>query len=137
MAVLIDTNVFLALAHPRDVHHLNARLAMQNLRDRRIVVAPILPELFFMVASTVGYREAVQTFRLLQSSGFHIELLTAEDMLRMDEIMTQYMDNKFDFVDTALMAVAERLKITRIYTFDRRDFGAYRPRHVAAFDLLP
>jgi len=35
------------------------------------------------------------------------------------------------------MALAERLKIARILTFDRRDFGLYRPAHCDRFDLLP
>lgn len=35
------------------------------------------------------------------------------------------------------MAMAERLGITRILTFDQRDFGMYRPSHVERFDLLP
>ncbi len=58
-------------------------------------------------------------------------------MTRMREIMTQYMDNRFDFVDVAIMATAERLNITEIYTFDHQDFRTFRPNHCAYFELLP
>jgi uncharacterized protein len=68
---------------------------------------------------------------------FIIEALTDKDMIRMRQIMNKYKDNQFDFVDTAIMALAERLNITQIMTFDRRDFGAFRPAHCDYFTLLP
>jgi predicted nucleic acid-binding protein len=51
--------------------------------------------------------------------------------------MTQYADAKFDFADAALMALSERLNITRVATLDRRDFGLFRPAHCPALELLP
>jgi hypothetical protein len=33
--------------------------------------------------------------------------------------------------------VAERLRINRVATFDRRSIAIFRPRHVRAFDLEP
>lgn len=74
---------------------------------------------------------------MLQSSAFQIEALTANDMARMEEVMTQYGDNEFDFVDVSIMVLAERLNIVDIYTFDRRDFIAFRPRHRDHLRLLP
>jgi hypothetical protein len=35
------------------------------------------------------------------------------------------------------VALAERLGIHRIATFDRRPIAVFRPRHVRAFDLEP
>ncbi len=35
------------------------------------------------------------------------------------------------------MASAERLSVTRIATFVRRDFSIFRPRHCDYLDLLP
>ena len=40
-------------------------------------------------------------------------------------------------VDATTMAIAERLKIEIILTLDRRDFSMYRPKHCAAFRLVP
>jgi predicted nucleic acid-binding protein len=40
------------------------------------------------------------------------------------------------FVDATIGATAERLKISRILTTDRRDFPVIRPRHCKAFELL-
>jgi predicted nucleic acid-binding protein len=55
----------------------------------------------------------------------------------MENIMLRYQSAEFDYTDVALMVLSERLKINRIYTFDRRDFSIYRPVHCTAYDLLP
>ena len=74
-----------------------------------------MPELFYMVADRVNYKGAIKAFNLLQSSAFQIEGLTANDVARMEEVMTQYGDNEFDFVDVSIMVLAERLNIVDIY----------------------
>ncbi len=137
MAVLIDTNMLVALSFPKDVNHIKAREAMQNLKTTRILSAAILPELFYMITQRVNYTEAVKSFRLLQTSAFKIETLTPEDLSRMTEIMLEYQDVQFDFVDTSLMALSERLGITQIYTLDHRDFSVFRPRHCDYLTILP
>jgi predicted nucleic acid-binding protein len=53
------------------------------------------------------------------------------------ELCTQYGDWPLGFVDAAVVALAERERQTRIATLDRRHFGAIKPRHIAAFELLP
>jgi len=40
-------------------------------------------------------------------------------------------------VDASVVAVAERLKVTEVFTLDVRHFAAVRPVHVPAFTLLP
>jgi len=110
---------------------------MAAIVEKRVLAAPMLSELFYMVTTRLDYQRAVRLFETLQSVAFQIEPLTASDMARMAEIMNQYADNRFDYVDTALMALSERLNITEVYTFDRRDFSAFRPAHIAALRLLP
>lgn len=63
--------------------------------------------------------------------------LISEDYDCAIEILTKYSDTRIDFVEICIMAMGERLKITRILTFDQRDFGIYRPSHIAQFELLP
>lgn len=137
MAVLIDTNIFLAAAHTRDQYHLQARAALRELRDKRIVPVPVLQETFHLVADRVSYEAATRLLKTMEQGAFQIEPLASADIQRMTEIMAQYKDNAFDFTDVALMVIAERLNITEIYTFDRRDFVAFRPTHCDYFELLP
>jgi hypothetical protein len=67
----------------------------------------------------------------------NLEAITLADLSRVRDIMATYADNRFDFVDCCIMALAERLNITQIYTFDRRDFQVFRPSHCDYLELLP
>lgn len=49
----------------------------------------------------------------------------------------KYLDLPLGIVDAAVVAIAERLKLTEIATIDHRHFNVVRPRHVPAFALLP
>ncbi|MBC8171795.1 MAG: PIN domain-containing protein [Anaerolineae bacterium] len=137
MAILIDTSFLVAVASIRDVNHLIARQTMRNLKSGAIIPAPVLPEMFYMLTTRVGYTTAVKMFRLVRSTTFQISPLSDADMNRMEAIMLQYADNQFDYVDTAIMALSESLKIEDIYTFDRRDFTTFRPLHRPYLRLLP
>ena len=73
----------------------------------------------------------------MAQNAFQIEPLVESDMKRMQQIMLRYTSAEFDFADVAVMALAERLNITQIATFDRRDFSLFRPIHCEFLELLP
>lgn len=138
MAVLIDTSFLLAAMYTKDVNFTRARLAQQSLLGtERIVPAPVVQELFFMSTTRLNYDRAINEFERLQSQAFKIVHLTQDDMARMTEIMRQYASAAFDYTDTAMMALSERLNITQVYTFDQRDFRIFRPQHCPFLELLP
>jgi hypothetical protein len=63
--------------------------------------------------------------------------LKNNDLARMRELMRKYKDLPMDLADAALVAAAERDKIRRIFTLDRRDFDVYRPAKLGRFVILP
>ena len=137
MAILIDTNVIFAASYSKDANHAPAVELLRSLRrEIQIVAAPVLNELFYLSTVRVNYRHARNVIARTRI-GFRIEALTTEDMLRMEQIMKQYESAEFDFADTAIMAQAERLNITRVATFDHRDFEIFRPTHCEYLELLP
>ncbi len=139
MSVLIDTSLLLAAMFNKDEHHLEGRKAMQELKgeDVRLMPSPVVYELFYMMSTRTTYERAINLFEMLQTSAFEIVRLTDADLKRMSEIMRQYQDAEFDLPDTAVMALSERLNITQVYTFDRRDFNIFRPKHCSMLELLP
>ena len=137
MAVLIDTSFLVALAVGSDSNHAAALELLPTLKGERVLPIPVMPESFYMVSVRLHYRAAMKLYSYMQTAGFKIEPLTPSDRLRMGEIMTQYLDAEFDFVDLALMTIAERLQITQVCTFDRRDFSIFRPKHTSHLELLP
>lgn len=88
--------------------------------DELIVPADVLHELFHMVATRLSYRRAIDFQKVVRVS-FDIASLTTADYERMQ----------------AIMALTERLGITQVYTFDRRDFSIFRPAHCDFLQLLP
>lgn len=137
MIALLDTGFLFAAAFQQDQHHARAATALREMKGRRLVVAAVVIESFFVAATRLSYDRALRLFELLQTPAFEIVDLTTDDMQRMRELMRQYRDAELDIADVAQMAVAERLNITRIYTFDRRDFAMVIPKHATHFDLLP
>jgi len=137
VAVLIDTSFLVALAVPTDRNYRLAQAAYPLLNTVMVLPIPVLPELFYMVMTRVNYATAVRSYNFLNGAGFQVEALTPQDRNRMSEIMDKYADVEFDFVDMAIMALSERLNITRVCTFDRRDFSIYRPTHCDYLELLP
>jgi predicted nucleic acid-binding protein len=73
----------------------------------------------------------------LATTELTLQIPRQEDYSRSAEIIRQYSDAKLDFVDTLIVAMAERLNITRVLTLDRRDFQLIRPKHCSAFEILP
>jgi predicted nucleic acid-binding protein len=55
----------------------------------------------------------------------------------MRELMREYRDLPMDLADAALVRTAEREKISRVFTIDRRDFEVYRPRGIRRFTIVP
>jgi predicted nucleic acid-binding protein len=66
-----------------------------------------------------------------------VESITPADLLRVRQILEKHADNQLDFTDAAIVAIAERLAINRVYTLDRRDFSIIRPKHCDYFELFP
>lgn len=63
--------------------------------------------------------------------------LDSSDAARTRDLMRKYKDLPMDLADAALVRVAEREKLARIFTIDRRDFEVYRPRGLPGFTILP
>src|SRR4029079_7868965 len=66
-----------------------------------------------------------------------VEPLGQRDWVRTHQLVETYADLPLGGTDASLVAVAERLGITRVATLDHTRFRAVSPGHCAALDLLP
>lgn len=96
-----------------------------------------LPEVTFLVRRSEGPHKVSSVVRGLRHSPMVWINAELVDYDRACEVMDQYNSAKLDLVDCTIVAMAERLNIQRIFTLDRREFSMIRPRHCAAFELLP
>ncbi|HET8772832.1 MAG TPA: hypothetical protein VFP80_03540 [Thermoanaerobaculia bacterium] len=74
---------------------------------------------------------------MLETEALWIGELTEEDHPRMRHLMRKYHDLPMDLADAALVRLAEREHIRRIFTIDRRDFSICRPAGLGRFEIVP
>ena len=76
-------------------------------------------------------------WEMIDVGGIRLLELGHDDCPRMSELMWKYRDLPMDLADAAIVRVAERERIRRIFTIDRRDFAIYRPHRLGRFDIIP
>jgi uncharacterized protein len=59
------------------------------------------------------------------------------DVPRIRELMGKYADRRMDLADAALVRVAEREGIRKIFTVDREDFSIYRLHGRVRPNIIP
>lgn len=91
----------------------------------------------YLILRELNIKTLVEFLRAVADGEYLVERTTEHDLKRAAEILEQYDDKNIDLVDACVFAMAERLKIERILTVDRRHFGAFQPAHCPAFQLLP
>ena len=134
---LIDSSFLYALYNTKTAQHAQALEYAQQAVATPLVPTVILPEVGFLFLRDEGHYGMIQFLKALANSGMELRAITAVDLSRASEIMEAYASAKFDLVDCCVMALAERLSITQICTFDRRDFSIFRPSHCEFYELLP
>jgi predicted nucleic acid-binding protein len=137
MAVILDTSAIVALTDADDSSHHVVNNVLATTKELFVVPLPALTEVDYLIARNVGPSSALEVMRLLVTGDIVIDHLTHADLERATELMRVYADSFIGFVDSSIIALAERLNTTRIVTLDRGHFTFVRPRHCTRFDLLP
>ena len=137
MTAILDTSFLFALADKSDRNHQRVLTVAQSLNETLVLPVVVLPEICYLIASRLGHQAMRHFVSSVTTQSIQVEPVTSEDLVRVHEILEQYADNQLDFTDAAIVALAEKLTITRVYTLDRRDFSMIRPRHCDYFELLP
>ena len=91
----------------------------------------------YLIGSRLGTDAEVLFLGDLAAGEFAIEPVMAGDWLRIAELVSRYRDLPLGTVDGSVVATAERLRISKMATLDRRHFSIVRPAHTDAFELLP
>jgi predicted nucleic acid-binding protein len=136
MTALLDTGFLLAVLDADDQLHPSCTAALLS-EPRPLLPDVVLPELAYMVLRELGYSVLVNFLNSILDGELVIEKTNQDDLRRTKEILEKYADSQVDFVDCAIVALAERLNIQNILTVDNRHFQLFRPRHCSHFVVLP
>ena len=137
MTLIIDSSFLVALYDVGEVRHQRAYEFAAENTETMLVPDLVLPEVSFLLRRNLGYANSLNFFDFFKNRSVGLLPVLVDDLARVDEISQQYTDARLDLVDCAIMAIAERLSVTRIATFDRRDFSIFQPLHCDYLELLP
>jgi predicted nucleic acid-binding protein len=107
----------------REESHPLAAQLLAHLRRNAVIPAPVLVEADHLLRSRISNRTARRFLKAIAGGEREVAYLTPGLLRRAVELDNQYADLNLGFVDTCVMAIAERHELP-ILTFDFTDFRA-------------
>lgn len=135
MTLVCDANVIIAALDLQDAQHSRCATLLEG--GGTTIPAPAIVEIDWVTRTrgTAGAMDAL--LASIDRREVLVVNLDEEDYRRVRFLQHQYADLPLEFVDAAVVAIAERLEQTRVATLDRRHFSIIKPLHVPAFELVP
>jgi uncharacterized protein len=121
-SIAVDAGPLIALFDRDDRHHRRAVEFVGACRSRLVTNMPVLTEATFLLRFSV---EAQRDLLLWAHRSLDIDQATPADLPRIAALLDKYRDLPADFADASLIALAERLNLSRVASVDS-DFDIYR-----------
>lgn len=135
--ILADSSGTVAVLLQDDQWHPPAVSFVLSNRDEIVLPSTTVAEVAYFLGERATAHVEAQFLRDVASGARPILDPLPADYLRAADLVEQYADFPLGTVDALIVAMAERLNVTTIFTLDRRHFGAIRPAHCESFTLVP
>jgi predicted nucleic acid-binding protein len=137
--ILVDTGALYALIDKNDINHPDARRFYEGVAgsESLAVSLPILTEAWLLVDARLGGYFANKLWQAALSDVFDILEIEGEDLKVALGIEKRYEKTGFGFVDATCFALCEKYKIRKVFTYDRKHFGIYKPSFSKSLDIVP
>jgi uncharacterized protein len=132
--ILVDAGPLVAIIHRDDQWHASCVRTLKKLKEPLGTVWPALTEAMYLLGFSNKGQSAL--WQMVERQALTLIPLDLADAPRMRELMHQYRDLPMDPADAALVRVAERERMRRVFTTDRRDFEVYRPKRLGRFTIV-
>jgi predicted nucleic acid-binding protein len=133
--LLLDTGALVSLLDRSQTHHLKCRRAFADWGDPVVSTEAVLIEATHLLSNVQGGRAACVDFFL--SGGALLVPSSTTSLQRVRELLDKYADLPMDYADATLVALAEELDCTSVFTTDRTDFSVYRVKSRRPFRIVP
>jgi predicted nucleic acid-binding protein len=136
--LIVDAAPLVALGDRNDPVRDAVQALFEHDPGPLIVPAPVATEVDHILGVRGGRAPRVAFVEDIVAGRFLIECLTDDDWSTILDLERRYADLDPGLADLSIVAVAGRLGIVRIATFDQRDFRTLRPvRGGSSFELVP
>jgi predicted nucleic acid-binding protein len=133
--LLLDTGARGSRLVRSQTHHLKCRRAFADWSGPVVSTEAVLTEATHLLAGVHGGRAACVDFFL--SGGALLAPSSMTSLQRVRKLLDKYADLPMDFADATLVALAEALDCTSVFTTDRTDFSVYRVKGRKPFRIVP
>ena len=133
--ILVDAGPLVALVDADDQYHKKCVAALKVLQEPLVTVWPPVTEAMYLLGDLPKAQEAL--WEMLARGVLQLLPLDLTDIPRMRELMSKYANRPMNLADAALVRVAEREGIRKIFTVDREDFSVYRLHGRVRPNIIP
>ncbi len=136
MQIILDTSAVLALSDRR--HRLNKDISDLVLQKESLCIIPstVVVEVCQLLKYRFGNKYEKRFLEEINRSSFILETIRFEDISRIIQILAKYDDLNAGYVDSSIVAIAERLGTNKLLTLDRKHFSVLIPDGFEYFDIL-
>jgi uncharacterized protein len=136
LQVILDTSAIIALSDKR--HHLNKEIIDLVSQKETICIIPstVTVEVCQLLKYRFGSKYEKKFLEEIDKSSFIMEIVTFKDISRILQILSKYDDLNAGYVDSSIVAIAERLGTNKLATLDRKHFSVLIPDGFEYFDIL-
>ena len=135
--LIVDTGPLLATADRSDPAHAACRTLLEGEPGSLVTTAMVIAEAAYLICRQLGPTAEATLYASIANGELVVQDLTTVDWSRVGDLVATYASLPLGGTDGSLIAIAERLAVSRIATLDRRHITVVRPLHADAFDLCP
>lgn len=136
MQVLIDTSAVISIIDKS--HNLHKKIKELVLVEENLYIIPstVIVEVCQLLKYKFDSSVEISFLKEIIKTIFLMESVKYQDMSRILEILIKYKDLNIGYVDSSIVAMAERLKTNKILTLDKKHFSVVIPSGFKYFDIL-
>lgn len=134
--ILVDAGPLIALIDRGEPDHQRCVETLSSLTAPMVTTWPAFTEAMYLLGSAGGWKAQEALWKLLGRGDLQFVPLNDAVQDRTQALMAKYRDMPMDLADATLVAAAEALGVTRVFTLDR-DFQVYRWRGKRKFEVIP
>jgi len=133
---LVDAGPLVALIDRGEPEHKRCVDVLAELSGPLITTWPAFTEAIYLLGGAGGWSAQAALWKLVDRGDLQLADLDVSMRQRSRDLMAKYDDVPMDLADASLVALAESLKLNRVFTLDS-DFHIYRMKTRRAFEVLP